>query len=199
MPKVLTYGICCPGHSLWLYKTSKTILDDKPDFLIAVNGAILLDLIPAFDFWAVQDIEVFETVYQLRQGLGHNLATLWIPDRWLTDIPKDYDRLRNFFNSFLYKTFPSDKVEQFNNSMPFAQHINWREYTMFMAIGLAIKSGAKIINLYGADLAGTGYGNKGLENSRTQHTARRWQDEADKLELIRLECKAWGITLNRKI
>lgn len=193
-----TWGIICPGPSLDLYKMQSKICQDGLEVLVAVNGAILLDF--RFDFWAVQDIEVLENVYQRWQTVNRSPETaLWCPDRWLQDIPSDYQYLELFTSKFKLREFPSKTVADFNLSMPIGKYINWREYTVFMAIALAIKENAKTIFLYGAGMSGKGYCVKGLENYRTQHTERRWSDEALKLKQIIELCHAAGITFIRRM
>jgi hypothetical protein len=193
------WGICCPGPSLALYQIQKLISLDNPFCLIAVNSAILLvDF--NFDYWAVQDIEVFETV--LKKVDPHNIpklysTRLWVPSRWLTDIPAHYDPLNYHFQAFYKETFPADSNEDFNKIAPFAHHIIWREYTTFTAIALAIINGAKDIRLYGADMAGKGYFIEGVENYRTRLDEKRWSNEHHWFECLVSECAARGIILTR--
>lgn len=197
MNLITNFTILCPGPSLSLFSTKQKIIKEGKSCFIAVNGAILFDFV--CDYWAVQDIEVFETALKLIINWKPFLfsTTLWIPERWLIDIPQDYDRLRESFNRFPIESFPSNKVEDFNNSMPFGKHINWRKYTLFMAIALAIKKGAQIIKLYGVDWSGKGYFKPKLENERTIHNEKRWNEEMQMFREIELECEKRGIKIIR--
>ncbi|MDD4980669.1 MAG: hypothetical protein PHC54_05325 [Candidatus Omnitrophica bacterium] len=197
--KIITpsaWGICCPGPSLGLYKTQKKILQDNPACLVAVNGAILLDAFK-FDYWVMQDIEVFETIIKKADISRFYATRLWIPRRWLIDIPKDYDRLNSHFQVFYKEAFPAESIEAFNQIIPFGHYINWRESTIFPAIALAILSGARDIRLYGADMGGQGYFIEGLENYRTQHTDRRWTNERHWFDCLAKECGKQGIIITR--
>ena len=190
------WGICCPGPSLALYQTQKGISLDNPGVLVAVNGAILLADFK-FDYWAIQDIEVFESIINKADIAQLYTTRLWIPRRWLTDIPAHYDKLNYHFQAFYKETFPGESVEAVNQIIPFAHHINWRESTFFMSIALAIINGAKQINIYGADMNGKGYFIEGLENYRTQHDDRRWSNERHWFECLIEECGKRGILLRR--
>lgn len=165
--------------------------------IIAVNGAILLPI--TFDYWAVQDIEVFQTV--IRDYPNWKIdkkPTLWVPDRWLQDIPKYNTDLFDLFNLFDKETFPDQLIEQFAALMPFGRHINWREFTMITAIGLAILKGATLIRIFGADLSGLGYFKPGLENERTIHIEKRWAGERDRLNEVTREAAQHGIVITRE-
>lgn len=192
------WALCCPGPSLAKYSVLKALNEFDPDFIVAVNGAILYAL--DFDYWAVQDIEVFTHIIDhVPQAVMHNEdLTLWIPDRWEEDIPKDYPRYNVYFLDIYREAFASALVADFNDSMPFCRHINWREFTVLTALGLTIKRGARVIRLYGADMAGTGYFSKGLQNERTIHNEKRWIREMEAFEAIRKEAKNHGIEISRE-
>lgn len=190
------WGICCPGPSLALYKTQKRISMDNPGCLVAVNGAILLTDF-RFDYWVMQDIEVFETITQKTDISQFYSARLWIPRRWLSDIPAYHGNLNYHFQAFYKETFPAESSEAFNQIIPFGHHINWRESTAFPAIALGILSGAKNINIYGADMEGKGYFIEGLENYRTRHDEKRWSQEKYQFDCIVEECKKHGIVINK--
>ncbi len=191
-----TWGICCPGPSLALYKTQKKISLDNPDCLVAVNGAVLLSGFK-FDYWVMQDIEVFESVIKKTDISQLYTTRLWIPRRWLSDIPEYYDRINFHFQAFYKETFPGESMEAFNTIMPFAHYINWPEATVFPAIALAVLSGSKDIRVYGADMGGEGYFIEGLENERTQHTDRRWSNERYWFDLLVKECEKNNIIITR--
>jgi hypothetical protein len=191
------WGICCPGPSLALYKTQKRISMDNPGSLVAVNGAILLADFN-FDYWAIQDIEVFEDMINKMDISKFYTTRLWVPRRWLKDIPEHYDKLNYYFQAFYKETFPAESMEAVNEIIPFGHHINWRESTFFMAIALAIISGASQINVYGADMEGKGYFINGLENYRIRHDEKRWSNERHWFQYIIDECKSRGITINRE-
>lgn len=189
-----TWAICCPSPLLNLQL--KTIAARTYSHIIAVNGAIILDVLFAFTYWAVQDIEVFETLFDENPHFTHR-AVMWVPRHWLEEIPRDYDRLSKAFASFTHHTFPGESVEAFAATMPFGRHINWREYTLFLAIAQAIKYGATHIHVYGAYWQGNGYCRKGLANSRTQHTDARWHNEQTNFQAIFAECQKHNIFLTR--
>lgn len=192
------WGILCPGPSLTLYQTQKAISLANPDCLVAVNGAILLANFQ-IDYWAMQDIEVFEGIVKKKDLNISKLYTtrLWVPRRWLTDIPAHYDPINFHFQAFYKETFPAETMQAFNEIMPFGHHINWSESTFFTAIALAIISGAKDIRVYGADMSGKGYFIEGLENYRTRQDEKRWTSERHWFEEIVKACKDHGITLTR--
>lgn len=193
----MRWGILCPGPSLALYETQKKISLAGLDCLVAVNGAILLADFN-FDYWTIQDIEIFETITQKVDISQFYSTRLWIPRRWLTDIPTHYDKLNYHFQAFYKETFPTESTEALNEILPFGHHINWRESTFFMAIVLAILSGAQYIYIYGADMSGEGYFIKGLENYRKRHDDKRWSNERYWFQCIMDECKNHGITLSRE-
>ncbi len=186
-----TYYIVCPGPSA----QSGYIFPD-PCSVIAVNGAILYD--NRYDWWIVQDFEVFESVYQKWQGVKKIDPILWVPDRWLSDLKKYDSKKQDFFDLFSKLYFSSATQAAFNNSMPFGKNINWREYTVFMAIAFAIKAGADKICILGADMK-AGYTQPDMDNSRVVHSARRWKDEAGKLEKIIHLSAQHGIAIVREV
>lgn len=197
LKEITTWGICCPGPSLALYKTQQKISLDNPSCLVAVNGAILLAEFN-FDYWVMQDIEVFEGIVNKTDTSRYYTTRLWVPRRWLSDIPRDWDKLNYHFQAFYKETFPAESDEAFNKIIPFGHYINWRESTIFPAIALAIISGAKDIRLYGADMQGKGYFINGLENYRTQHDERRWSNERHWFNCLVKECAERGISLTRE-
>lgn len=198
------WGILCPGPSLALYQIQKAISLANHDALVAVNGAILLTDFH-IDFWITQDIEVFEEVAR-RIDLSRFYSTrLWVPRRWETAIPADYNYLNRHYQTFFKDTFPAQSSPAFqafiNNSLHFQVHsnINWHDYTILPAIALSIKEGAKDIRIYGADMRGEGYFIKGIENYRTIHNAERWKQEAYHLqELIKI-CAGHNIQITREV
>jgi len=195
------YAIVCPGPSAEAGFSRWPLCASEYNSLIAVNGAVLYSF--KYEWWVVQDFEVFEAVYD-RSGnwpvmqLSHDKPLLFIPDRWLADIRKYNQAKQTFFDLYPKMCFPASTQAAFNESMPFGKDINWREYTVFMAIALAIKAGAQQIDLWGADME-AGYTQPGMENSKTTHNARRWKDEAEKLDRIINICQQHEITLKRII
>lgn len=188
------WAICCPGPSLSRRDTVAAMLKSNPDKIVAVNGAMMEGI--KFDYWAVQDIEVFRTVCH---SYDYFSARLWIPERWNMDIPRYHPDLLDKFGPAGKETFPCDRVDQFSDMMPFGRDINWREYTMIVAIGLAVIKGASLIRIYGADLYGKGYFRKGLENERTIHNDKRWTTEKERLdEVIRVAAKN-GVRIIREV
>lgn len=192
------WALCCPGPSLAKYSVFKALIDYGPDYTVAINGAILLNY--NFDFWAVQDMEVFFNVVNNTPHVITNNEdlVLWIPDRWVEDIPKDFPQYNDFFQSIYRESFKSALVADFNNKMPFCRQINWREFTILTALGLAIKHGARIIRVYGAEMTGTGYFMTGLQNERTIHNEKRWIREGEAFEAVRKEAKNHGIEITRE-
>lgn len=148
----------------------------------------------------MQDIEVFESIINKTDISRFYTTRLWIPRRWLLDIPADWDKLNYHFQAFYKETFPAESNEAFNEIMPFKcqTNINWRESTFFMAIALAIISGAKDIRIYGADMGGKGYFIDGLGNYRVRHDEKRWSNERYWFQCIVDECKIRGIILIRE-
>lgn len=190
------WAICCPGPSLSRRETIIEMMKSNPDYIIAVNGAILQDV--PFDYWAVQDIEVFRSICEVGD-VDLSSVRLWIPERWVADMNAYHPDLLNQFNKMDRDTFPSDRVEHFSMMMPFGRNLNWREFTMITAIGLAVREGAELIRIYGADLSGSGYFRPGLNNERTIHNDRRWDRELERLEEVTLEAGKHGIKIVREV
>ncbi len=188
--------VLCPGRSL---ADAKVVPTDR-DMVIAVNAAVLYPRCHV-DIWAVQDIEVFESMWQLiaqgASGITRGFPCLWIPARWEEDIPARYPHMAGFFSCFEHQTFPGVPGEA-NACVPFSSDINWREYTMFMAIARAVIGGAREIRIYGADHCGQGYFLPGMENNRTLHTPKRWADEAAKFARVVEVCAAFGISVTQE-
>lgn len=189
-----TWVICCPGPLINLYDTKKRITQVNPDVKVAVNGAILLD--STFDYWAVIDLEVFDSIFRITSGgLGLGFPVLWIPDYWQEHISLGYPHLNNFFNFFKQSSYPAKKSTDLGQTMPFGQSINWTECTLFSAIALAIKKDAKTIRVFGADMSGEGYFKPGLINSRVRHTEERWKSERHWFTQIINLCAQRGISI----
>jgi hypothetical protein len=191
-----TWVICCPGPSINLYDTKKRITQVNPNVKVAVNGAILLD--STFDYWAVIDLEVFESIFKLTSGLGLGFPTLWIPAYWQEHISLGYPQLNTFFNSFKNLTYPAKKSTDLRQIMPFGQSISWTEYTLFSAIALAIKKDAKTIRIFGADMSGQGYFKPGFINTRTRHTEDRWKEERHWFNEIVQLCAQHNIIITKE-
>lgn len=187
------WAICCPGPSLSRKGTLDAMLKSRPDTIVAVNGAILESV--DFDYWSVQDIEVFRSVSHFFDSFS---ARLWIPDRWLTDIPSYHADLLAKFETAEKEAYPSDRVDQYAQMMPFCRDLNWREFTMITAVGLAMMKGATLIRIYGADFMGSGYYRPGLENERTIHTEMRWATERDRLDEVIEEAGKNGVIIIRE-
>lgn len=188
------WGICCPGKSLISRRTAVQINRCAHDHLVAVNGAILEDY--PYDYWAVCDIEVFDGLVKRNPGRMRSVSydvSLRVPSRWAGDIHQDWQHLEVPFGYFKKSYAQYDSSAEFNSSMPFGKHLNWLSCTMFFAMALAIKKGAKLIFLYGADMAGEGYFIPGLENSRTRHNDQRWNEERLMLQEIKLLCSEKNI------
>lgn len=194
------WGILCPGPSLALYETQKKISLAGLNTLAAVNGAILLSDF-RIDYWAMQDIEVFESIVDKADLSQFYTTRLWIPRRWLQEIPADHNKLNYHFQAFYKETFPAESSETFEAILPFKFNakILWHDFTTLTAIGLAIISGATEIRLYGADMAGKGYFLKGLDNYRARHHEARWNEEKESFDNLVQESAKHGITIIREI
>ena len=195
------FVICCPGPSLNTSEVQENLLSEEWDYLIAVNGAFKLD-IKWFDFWILQDMEVFSSVakgFSKQDSEKMTRCTLLVPDRWLQELPLLYPEITRLFELMNKEVFPGRAVEQYAATMPIGKNINWREYTLFAAIAEAIKRDAGVIKIYGADWSGQGYFVPGLENGRMQHSTRRWMDEIDKFHTIKDEAERCGIKIIREI
>jgi len=191
MSKVEKWAICCPGPSFAKYNIAKKIESFNPDFIVAVNGAVCSNLV--FDYWVMGDIEVFSSAASIiNLPMIAQSTTLWIPDFWLNHINK-FPELSKIFYKFKRETW---------NNLNFEMHIGmgypWREYSLFSAIALAVKKGATLIQIYGADMAGSGYFKPGFENNRTRHNDKRWIDERFWFTEIVWVCKKFGIEIIRE-
>lgn len=181
-----SWAIICPGPSLSLYKH----FECDQGCLIAVNQAIL-STIP--DWWAMIDEEVLEVVMEkINISFFIDRTTLWIPEKWNERL--NYGRIPSIFDRFKQETWKDLDIE-----MEVGYRWPWKRKTVYTAIALAIKKGAKIIRLYGADMAGEGYFMGGLTNRRTEHGEARWQDERFWLYKIIDLCKQNGIELIREM
>lgn len=195
------WGICCPGPSLNLRATQHQIHNiDRCDYLVALNCAIFNDSRLDFDYWVMSDIEVFEACYQrlhqLMPGKELKNTILWTPARWLDDIPRDYDPLKSFFNQFMKEPHYYCSSTSFPVFIPHIQ--SWWNYSLFIAIAQAISRGARVINVYGADLCGTEYFKPGFRNGRTRHNTERWTEETAIFNIIKYECKKQDICIVRR-
>lgn len=189
------WGIICPGPSLALRETKERIVQDPLDYRVAVNGAIIEGL--AFDYWAVSDMEVFETC---AKKVNKPFPIIWCPERWRGYIHDPAFPAADFF-CFSHECFPTaaDTPLTSMTHLP-VEGVHWRETTFFIAIFLAIARGADIIFLYGVDHAGKGYFKKGLENYRAIHTDQRWHQERAEMELIIKKAGDSGIVIaNRSL
>ena len=201
------WGICCPGLSLSLKMTQGQIERAEDNHLVALNSAIFSDF--EFDYWAMLDIEVFENCCLKAAHLlagrlisGRKDTILWIPERWIKDIPRDYDPLKKVFSQFMKEIFSS----RFFTAFPVGKglkiqlpgDLHWQNYSLFVAIAMAISKGAKYINIYGADMRGEGYFKPGFRNGRTRHDEKRWAEESAIFNIIKYECKKRDIYIVRR-
>jgi hypothetical protein len=194
----MRWGIVCPGPSMNLYRSYKQVMSANLDVKVAVNGAILISL--WFDYWAIMDLEVFGYCARICSpvDIAIQKPVLWIPERWEGDICET-SPLHPYFQRYQKETFPSTSNEALAQIIPLGKDIQWRERTMFVAIALAIIKGAEEIRLFGADLCGQGYFQSGLENCRTRHTEKRWNEEKYWLDRIILSCAQKGISVIREV
>jgi len=191
-----SWGICCPGPSLPLKATRHKINKDGCDYLVALNCAVFSSI--KFDYWTMLDIEMFESCYckSLYLQIDLKAIVLWIPKRWIKDIPRDHDPINNFFNGFKKETFFYGSASPF--SVPIPNITSWWNYSLFVAIAEAITRGAKIINIYGSDMCGTEYFRRGFKNGRTRHNEKRWAEESAIFNIIKYECKKHDICIVRR-
>ncbi|MCK5161621.1 MAG: hypothetical protein KAQ99_08625 [Candidatus Aureabacteria bacterium] len=192
------WAVCCPGPSIHTHKTYKQIQFDNPSRIIAVNCAIFTVFFKNIDYWVMSDIEMFESCYRRHLDCESTeiLSTLLVSERWVKDIPTDYDYINSFFNSFKKETF-------LYNSATIFPLINkkiskWYNYSIFISIAEAIKRGATDIFVYGADMGGDKYFKTGFSNGRTRHNKERWIEEKNIFNIIRLECLKHGIRIIRR-
>jgi hypothetical protein len=194
------WAILCPGPSLTKWRE----FDGDDGCYICVNGAIEV-LTP--DYWAMVDEEVFNIAIlrmdKIQMCVAMHDTTLWVPDKW--NDRRRLGRIHFAFDNFKKETW-TDLTLEMNT---FLDHelkhliaingypLSWNNTTMFQAIALAIKKGARHIRIYGADLAGKGYCVDGMENSRTVHTDERWIVESFWLEKIIAVCARRDITIER--
>jgi len=191
---LLNWAIICPGLSL----KTHSIFEHDMGCLIAVNGAILHT---TSNYWAVTDEEVFSAVSEkIDLKALTDKVTLWIPKFWISNA---HQRLPMIFHSFKRETWdwvddgPPERfvLKSDTWALDIGKGFPWKEYTMFLAIALAIKKNAKTIRIYGASLKGTGYFTPGLENDRTRHIEGRWKDEIFWFNNICRACMNAGIPI----
>ena len=192
------WAICCPGPSIHTHKTYKQIQYDNPTKIIAVNCAIFNEFFKNCDYWVMLDIEMFESCYKryLTTESSKILSTLLIPQRWVKDIPTDYDYINRFFDSFKKETF------FYNSTFLFPlinrKIIKWYNYSIFISIAEAIKRGATDIFVYGADFAGDEYSEPGFNNGRVRHDDERWIEEKYIFDVIQHECLKHDVRIIRR-
>ena len=198
------WGIVCPGHSLTRPETARAIVLGNNDKLVAINGAVLSPF--QFDYWAMLDIEAFINVMTIvaESEAGKIFwlldTVLWVPELWKTEIKSSFPRYYNIYKSFIVEAFKADTFTFRGELFPFGQTEImkfWSNYTIFIAITLAVNAGAKVINVYGADMSGSGYYCSGLKNSRTRHCSARWIEELSIFNAMENGCRAIGVEVVR--
>lgn len=185
-----SWAIICPGPSLSLYKH----FECDQGCLIAVNQAVL-STIP--DWWAMIDDEVLEVVMKkINIRFFIDSVTLWIPEKWNERF--NYGRIPPIFDRFKKETWKdlSDEIDIGKGINGFGSH--WKDKTLYSAIALAIKKGARVIRVYGADFRGNGYFLPGLETRRHYQSDERWKDEQFWFEHIIAICKRHDIEIIRE-
>lgn len=192
------WAVCCPGPSIHTHKTYQQIKYDNPTKIIAVNCAIFNEFFKNTDYWVMLDIEMFESCCR-RHLDGESVkitADLLIPQRWVNDIPTDYDYINSFFNSFKKETF------LYNSTVPFPlinkKISKWYNYSIFVSIAEAIKRGATDIFVYGADFSGNEYFKSGFRNGRERHDDERWIEEKYIFDVIQHECLKHDVRIVRR-
>lgn len=200
--------ILCPGPSL--RETDIPIDRLKESTIVAVNGAIVYAHDVA-DWWAFMDPEVFDSVSRLidlnKLSKRTKIWSYWgIEDmglshdggRWSGDTLSSFRLFQK--EVFHREENPPDIKKQFPESVtPFYsyEYIPWNICTMFSAISLAYKKGAKHIQIYGADLKGRGYFHGGLCNMRMRHDEKRWSEERILFSYIQEACRREGVEVIR--
>jgi hypothetical protein len=184
---LLNWAITCPGPSL---RFAAPVYDDG--CLIAVNAAVLHE--PAgcpADYWALMDPEVFKSVIDAPFNLRNLIIwTDWNFGNSAEKVAGWKESHREAFRDFLVFTYGDlpKKVDLGANRL-------WKSYSVFTAVSLAILRGAKVIRVYGADMAGQGYFLPSFENSRTNHSEKRWADETFFFRQAQNACARQGIRL----
>lgn len=176
--------ILCPGPSLQRLENAQAV-KGLNDHLVAVNGAILVAGALA-DTWVLQDPEVLQTAF-LKMGADAMIelakkTTLWTHHNFVHTI---WERRSEFASplaflvrfSFHMAHIPNNASPQNFEALLGVSIDLWREYSFFWAIALAVLSGAKNIDVFGADLCASGYFDNAFINVRTDHTIRRWTRE----------------------
>ncbi len=198
MRPVDLWGIVCPGPSLRDPKTQKLVRKDAPGCLAAVNGAILAPLYP-FDIWVVSDTEVFESCINMGLYIRPDVI-LQCPSRWGSELAGTH-AMAQPYGQFPRQHHPTETDADFRSVlglMDYPADIRWLSSTVLVAIGLLLARGARHIALYGADMAGKGYFRPGLDNSRTRHTEKRWEEEKRQLALVISAAADRGIRIVRR-
>jgi len=193
--KITTWGICCPGPSLNLARTWDQLHKDAPDYLVAVNCA--LNEMELFDYWVMLDIEVFEKYCEkFKPWTWRKQPILWVPKGWLVDIPRHHDPINRYFQNLRKETYVYNSSTSYIVSL--SPELNWWNYSLCIAIAMAVSRGVKVINVYGADMCGEDYFIPGFRNGRTRHDDKRWDEETRIFNVIKYECKKQDICIVRR-
>lgn len=205
------WTILCPGPSLNKVSLSEDI--DKSNQIIAVNGAIVFSNILT-DWWAVSDPEVFATVISLISFSDikkiRSLPKIWTywgfeEMGYSKNVGNWNDKTKATFKMFENEVWhreenPEDIKKQYPECItPFMtyEYIPWNEFTLFAAISLAIKKGARTINIYGAQFSNIGYFHGGLCNWRMNHSEKRWMREKIFFYYIVDHCQKQNVEIRR--
>jgi len=192
------WGIFCPGPSL---KAVNGRVFSGIDHSIAVNGAVVCGFY--FDSWVVLDIEALEVAARHRVCLKQTcpFSTLWFPAGLVNELEQHHKTASKLLGVIMrtrhLRLYSRKDIKLFNNPCPRIDHLLWRHFTMFIAIALAIRGGAKQIRVYGADLAGDRYFVPGLENERTRLNRERWEMEREIFNEIVLAAQNKGIKITQ--
>lgn len=202
--------IICPGPSL---KNTFLSLDDlRGATIVAVNGAI----IHAYDvatWWCLMDPEVFTTVSRLKNlDRASNWIRLWTywgfeemglssdGGRWDAET---LEKFKRFESEVWHREENPEEIQRLYPECitPFEtyEYLPWNEFTLFTAISLACKKGAKHIQVHGADFKGVGYFDARLTNWRMNHDEKRWMREKIFFGYIQEACGLQGIKVERAI
>ncbi len=132
---------------------------------------------------------------KINLGIFIDRVTLWIPEKWNERF--NYGRISPIFDRFKQETWIDIDDEMAIGKGP--QRFHGKDKTFYCAIALAIKKGARVIRVYGADFKGDGYYMPGLETVRKDHSDTRWQDEQIWFNHLVAVCERHEIRIIREI
>lgn len=189
-----TWSILCPGKSL-----ERPFYYSNQSIKIAVNHAVLKGI--RCDYWAMLDPEVFKTCIdrlnedEIAALQDHTVIwTHWnFPNCGGTQLAGWTEKHRN-----AYRGFVSMVYDELPDHVWLGDSRLWKSFTVFTAMALSVYEGGDCIELFGCDMGGSGYFREGLENSRTRHDLKRWQEESELFAQVKIACVTQGIRVFRR-